>query len=1105
MFTRFLFKRNNLVALLCATFMGAANAAPPIILNNAELTTNYSAYGLHQDEDAANPVGLASHSQGEQQSLVIDSNNVKYNAYKSVDDGRIYVLKFVNNRWVSAEDGNGDDGIATTIGDVAPLLNGATGPAVADPIYTKYSKTVLLAAGANGEVYLGYIDEVGGDEEAEIEGDNNLHLFELTTVDNISSWQLLTTLKLSGEGSFDGSIYNVHDMELEVDSQGNVYAALNTYRPALGNSGRVYHGQTKLVKYTKSDNAWHKLGDTYTAVTSSLIKSMKFFASSLAISATDDVYYAFSEYVGSLDGANMQLRVMKLDESAGAWNEVGDEVQRHPLIMQTSTKNVHNVVFTLDLAVSPSGKLFLAAHSWSKFLTVTTYDPFEAVDEGGEPRWKLPYSTAGGQRLDQISQTSDDRNIRPPFNLNIAVGSDDLPYVAYGENGEVDSKSVVLLGIRDELIGDEIESNWTVLNIPLAETTTADSSGTTPTYINIALGANNRPHLLYRDDSGNRYSRALRANVRNTSEVIELSVVEEQFDAGNISIEIADIGDSAMFAEYTFGGLHLDKFVASDLAKGKITLAEEGDFLVGANINYPYLLLDVFTTELASGDLSHAEPVTVKVSFEASEEPAVQAKRGYAFAAYLCGETPSECTVNINEDDPILFEFIQSKISSHSMVGSDLPDGIAFDVSDPFASFEGKASFTATAGIDDVAEFNFSVTATPIEGALNHGTDIIATPITIDMTINVTNTPIHVEADYLQSMAENQFLNVMPTVDIAVDYFDIVWDTDNTDSEGEIAASLGTDFSWLKFDRLTGELSGQSRYVHAGTYKGTVYATGYDEGERNEGGTDNRLAFDVEIVVDNVPLFWDTPEGGQFLGVIQENDDYPTNDTHISEAVQYFYIKAGNPLPAFLTFDIASGVISGKPGFEDESVEPYTFTVVAQGWDEGEYQELIHNLTVNHRNAPPSLEFVVGVETEGKNPVFIDILTDAYDVDQPGYKDSYDDEVLMVFEDDEFYLTMVTDSEGVDLFVEHTHTGFGELEIVSNGFIYTPSVEDPEVVSINYVVKDSLGLYQGGEVVIRVNVLKEVSYSHTSKAGSMGSLLGLFAFMFIIRVYKKKA
>jgi hypothetical protein len=1104
--------------------MSYVNAAEPIILNNAELTTNYSTYGLLQNAELTAEIGVASHNSATQQTFIIDRNNVQYSAYKSSDDDRIYVLKHVNNRWVSAAEDNGADGLVETIGDVAPLLDGSTGIPTDDATYTQYSKTVLLATGANGEVYLGYIDEVGGDADLGITAENNLRIFELTTVEDISSWQLITSLKLNGDNSFDGSIYNTHDMELEVDSKGNIYAALNTFRPDLGNRGRAYYGQTKVLKYSKSDDAWQKLGDNYTAVTSVMSAGQKYFPSALAISTSDEVYYAFSEYVTSLDASNMQLRVMKWDEAAAIWNEVGDEEQRHPLIMRTSGSYVHNAVWTLDLAVAPSGKLFIAAHSWANYLTVTTYDPYEVVDAGASPRWKTPYATNGGVRLENILPLNTaGRHIRPPLFLNIVVGSDDLPYVSYGENGSTTDKPLVVMGITEDLVDNEIQADWTILNTPLDVLTAGDTIATTPTFVNIALDSRNRPYVLFRDDSGFDRSRSIRANVKNSSEVIELSVGEEQFDAGKISLEIADLGAVDLFSNYTFGGLHLDKFVASDLEVGKVTLAAEGDLTGGANINYPFLFLDVFATDIATGDLSHAEPVTVRVNFKPSDDPEVQAKRGFAFAAYLCGEDPSKCTIDISENDPILFQFIQSKISNYSISGGNLPEGISYDLDDPFANFEGKASFTATAGIGDVASYNFSVTANPEQGALNNGTDVTATPVTIDMTINVTNTPIHVEADYHQTISEFDFLSVSPTVDVAVEFFDIEWDTDNTE------AGLGTDFSWLKFNRLTGEISGQSRYVHAGTYRGTVYASGYDAGETNG----DRLAFDVEIVVANVPMYWEAGDFGEITGSISENDAFTS--IFPSTAVQYFHLKAGSTLPDFIDLNITTGALRWNPGFEDESDVPYTFTLVAQGWDEGvegEYQELIINLNVLHTNAPPSLELVRGVETEGVNPVFIDVLGAAYDVDQEGFETPYDGEVFMVFEDDEFYAQYlpvyeddgitpvideetgepvlengieVIDSEGDDLVVEHTHDGFGQLEVVTNGLVYTPSPDDPAVVLITYVVKDNEGLYQDGIVPVRVNSIKEVAFSHESKAGSLGSLLGLFVFLFIVRAYKRKA
>ena len=1157
MFKRFSFKTKYLTSFLCVAYMCAATAAEPIILNNAEVTTNYSAYGfmpeIPAEEPVTLPIGSASPESAVQQSMIIDRNNIQYSAYKSTIDNRLYALKFVNNQWVSAADGNGVDGLVETVGDVAPLLNGATGPLTDDPDYTESSKTVVLTTGVNGELYLGYIDEVGGSEL--INGDNNLHIFELITVDGTSSWQLLTTLDLMGDGSLTNSDDNVHDMELEVDSSGNIYALLNSHRPGIAASGKLNHGKVTVAKYTKSTSDWQQIGDSKTAVT--FFNSNRwFFPSSLALSATDDVYLGYSGYIDFFNPVDMKLRVKKFDEATQTWNEVGDPDARHDLIGVTRNRDLHQAVYGLDMDVAPSGKIFVASHTFLKWLVVVSYDPFEEVEEGESPTWKIPYATAGGVKLDEIDQGVGGRGNYPGYDITIAVNSNGLPYVAYGEwNLNSDNKSIVLLGIQDELNTDnEIVSNWVSLPIPYTEASSSGTPSTTPTGINLVLGRNDRPYLFYRDEAGEDLSRAVRANVSNSTELIELSVVEEEYDAGNVFLEIDGVGEPSLFANYIFGNHpdvdilnidHLGKFVASDLVNGDLILAPEGDFTVGANINFPFLLLDLYAEDIATGDKSHVEPVTVKVSFEASEDPEVQAKRGFAFSAYLCGEDPSKCEINVNENDPIIFEYIQSKIEGYTMIGGNLPDGVTFDVTDPTASFEGKPSYTSTAGIGDVASYPFSITANPIEGSLNNGTDIPATPVTIEMTLVVTNTPINVEADYATSEAvninENDFLSVSPTVDIGTEFFDIVWDTNSTGEEGEV---VGTDYSWLKFDRLTGEISGQSRYIHAGTYRGTVYATGYDEGERDG----DRLQFPVEIVVNNVAMNWTsvTPDGvtytkpdGELDFSILENETVELG--YVNEAVQYFYIKAGSTLPDFITLDLRTGSLAIEPDFEDESVEPYTFTIVAQGWDagvEGEYAELVHNITVDHANASPSLERVLGAETEGVNPVFIDILGLAYDVDSPGFETSYNGQVFMVYPDDENYadytipeyeedgITQATDpltgellfqdpikvpnTNGPAFVVENVATDAlgnpvqGTLEVVANGFIYTPSVNDPDVVIISYVVKDNEGQYQNGQTGVRVNSIKEVNYDHASKGGAMGSLLALFAFMLTIRLYKRK-
>jgi hypothetical protein len=94
-------KKTMMAALMCSTFIGAVYAKAPVILNNAALTDSYIKAGNHISEvrtDANDPeiviegeldkTGHASHGEAIQQSLTLDSNNVAYSAYVSVDDNK---------------------------------------------------------------------------------------------------------------------------------------------------------------------------------------------------------------------------------------------------------------------------------------------------------------------------------------------------------------------------------------------------------------------------------------------------------------------------------------------------------------------------------------------------------------------------------------------------------------------------------------------------------------------------------------------------------------------------------------------------------------------------------------------------------------------------------------------------------------------------------------------------------------------------------------------------------------------------------------------------------------------------------------------------------
>ncbi|WP_158968105.1 hypothetical protein [Paraglaciecola sp. L3A3] len=1049
-------KKVMIAACICATFIGAANAKAPVILNNAQLTDHYLKAGSHfsevrTDADDSDIVlegefdltGHASAGQATQQTLTIDSHGVPYSAYLSSanDDNNIYVLKFVNNRWVPA--------VSDASGEVAPVIYGDAAFGVsavtadgATP-WTTNLPSIQLTTGKDGNVYLAYIDVKAAEDRTAGESENNLRVLKLVVADGISSWVAMPSVALQNIDIFNiGADY----IDIEVDSKGNIFTLLTKVGDGT-NAAWFTNSTTRLVKLSAGASSWFKVGGPITTLTSQR-QNQYHTGASIAISPSDELYLAAQTYVGVAGNGSVPFVVQKL-EADNTWTDVGDPDQLRSTMtgMGSNTARAWVASPTSDIEISASGKIYVATMTRQNYLNVITFDPFEEAVGGAVLEWKSPFDILS-TRLDGLNPDYSGANVYAPKYVDLEVGSNDIPYLSF-HNFNRGTSPLEVVTIRDQFVDGELVKAWVPIIFDTNETTSS-SGEVDPDFLSLALGYNDRPYLLYRDESGDKHSRFLVAEVENSNNLIHLSVTEKEFEAGELKLQVSyeDIFGPAVTPDvelvWNVNGAHYDFFDPIALEDGVITL-NDAVLPDGANFRYPYFLLDVYAKQ--ADETSHTKQengvtvpdyATVKVSFKSSPDPDVVAAREFAFVAYNCepdgDEDENTCTVTMNENEELLFDFIQSK-TRHIEIDGNLPDGLNFDVndSDPTnvtASFSGRTTFTAAAGINSPGVYQFTVTASDTATTTADTESAV-----VQMTINVVNVERDITADYNLIADEGSTYSIKPDSAVAVEYYSYEMDDGN--------------LPWLKLNALNGQLTYKPSFINVGQYSGVVYAHGYDEVEPAA------LPFTIEVI--NIPMVWDfesdlryNVNNNTITTIISENAGFPnfipTADSTI--AVKRFYIKtvAGEALPNFLKLDTATGVIRATPGFEYESNEPYIFTSVAEGYD-GEYKEVTHHVTVTHVNAPPIVEALQGPETDGLEPVLVEVLSQIYDLDT----EQYGDEVYLLTAEDKY-----------------SHTGKGILTPVANGFIYAPHIPLTELEArpTDIAAEDALiTLYRPDEVV----------------------------------------
>jgi hypothetical protein len=1056
-------KKLIVAACLCATFMGAVYAKAPVILNNANLTDNYVRAGNHFSEVSTDTsfgiTGHASDGGATQQSLTVDSNGVLYSAYLSTSDDKIYVLKFVNNQWVSAI-GDADGYVApgvygdTVFGSSSVSVNGAS-------VWTTNLSSTKLITGKDGNVYLAYIDYKSAEERTISESENNLRVLKLVVTDENSSWVAMPSLALQNLDIFD---IGADDLEIDVDSQGNIYTLLN-YVTDGANVSWFTNAISRVVELPAGSSSWSQIGGAITSEASQR-NADRHFPGQIAISPSDELYLAIQTYEGVSGNGSVFFNVRKL-ATDDTWTDVGDQTELRELMTGMGTNTAKAWVSTPIAAmdISESGKVYVATFTRQNYLNVITYDPKEV-----EPSWKAPYDITS-TRLNALASDYTGSNIYPPRYLDIEVNSNDIPYLSF-YNPNRGTSPVEVISIREQFVDGEVVKAWIPLSIDSADMSSSNSTDVEPKYLNLELGYNDRPYLLYRDEKGDKHSRFLVAELENSEDIINFSITEQEFLAGELKIQMGyddifnpiDIADIELI--WDVNGVHYNFFDPIALENGIITL---NNIYTpnGANFRYPFLLLDVYAKQ--GDEFSHTKVdngeaipdfVTVRVNFQDSPDPDVIAAREFSFGAYGC--EPDEdvdentCTITMNENEALLFDFIQSKVQRFEIAGT-LPDGLSFNVNDLDATnitadFSGNTTYLAAEDIDVPGVYEFTVTAYSTATSTSD-----TQSQAVKMTVNVVNVERDITVDYNLIADENSDYIIQPDSAVAVKNYSLVMD--------------GGNISWIKLNELTGQLKYTPSFTSTGVYSGVVYAHGYDEAEP--------AALPFTIEVKNIPMFWDFEndprydESNNSLNTeISENVGFPNYIPTSTTGVQRFYVKAvqGETLPNFLTLNSVTGAISVRLGYEYESLEPYTFTIIAEGYD-GEYKEVTHYVTVNHENSPPTIEAIQGPETEGLTPVLVDVLSQIYDVDS----EQYGDQVLMVTDEGKW-----------------SHTGKGILTLVANGFIYAPHIPltEAEARPVDSSAEDELiTLYRPDEVE-NLTYLNSADYVLINFDGYAVDLLG---------------
>ncbi|MFQ3313809.1 MAG: hypothetical protein ACI8SC_003030, partial [Colwellia sp.] len=940
-------------------------------------------------------------------------------AYMDKVDGKAYVLKLRNNRWVAAASVD-VDGESLTIGDVSSTELLAKNQS--DTLVNK-NTSMALAISTNDQPHLAYVAS---------DGSIKLHKLILDEEGNGSRWQDLPSIITGGKPQY---------LRFELTAEGTPYI--------LYGIANTKFADLTLVKLVA--NTWVVQGDRL--VTKAKVKT-NFVEASFDLSPTGIPYLAFDNDTFGLDIDKIYVQKLDATENGDVWTTVGSRK------LTSTTEGVGNVR-SVEIAVSPDGVPYLltGSHLQHLYLSVTK---FTGADNENDD-WEFV-----GKAINFPFQTVEGQAIMP--DTKIKIDSKGMPYVIYQDSNS-SPRRVRVLRLEQLLIDNELQGVWQEMNITLESlTSTGKTTNLLHRYNDVLFDSHDRAYIIYQDVGGNSKSRVLRAAVENNTEVMTFSVLEGERDGGKFDIEMPGEGNIFDNVTLTLSGRDKDAFDLTALQQGKLTLTSDAYFEI------PSYSFDVQATSNLD---ESSEEIPVQVFFQPSTDLGVIAARPFSYSVFNCA-TP--CVVDANEGEGIFFEAIKSKID-HFELSGDLPEGIIFNLElgngtppdgeeSVKEGFTGIVSFNAAKGLPDslVTVYPITITAIPVEGALD-ANGVLAQPTAIDLVINVTNVAMDIEvADYSDTLRENTEYSNTPISAIAFSHF-----------------SFENIPVWAQENGLTGEITGTPNYTQAGTYDGKVIAHGFD-GELVE--------YPFIINVDNVLLALETD---QELIIHNENQSFIFTPAAI--AAHHFTIKNK---PDWAIFDDILGVVTGKPSFSDQG--EYNFMVTAYGFDNEIPLSTTLHITVEQMNAPPTIEFIPSLETIAGEPVTIDVMKYVSDVDS----EEYGDKTTFIIESGRYQCDGLAafEQEGVAVI---TCDGFGVLEQVANGFIYTPSLEDKPQVTISFQVTDDNSDESGpglstGTFGIDVKFLENKSFEQSSSAGSLGSsLLAFFSVLFGMRSFLRKA
>ncbi|WP_019026047.1 putative Ig domain-containing protein [Colwellia piezophila] len=1056
------------------------NAKEAVFLNNSiqqdELVNAGKIITKDNNDDDVITLGVSSTAKAIKQAIVLDANNVVYSAYISDDDDKAYVMKLVDNVWVSANPENTTGAVSTVELLAKKDEKNAT---------IVKNSSLALAMGTNNEPHLAYVDE------------NGAVVIEKLAIDEngmATSWQQVAKT--------DG--VSAQFLRFKLDSNNNPYVL---YGAGGGSTANV-----TLVKYDIAGSTWSTIGDR--AITS--VKSKGSVAqASFALNSADVPYLAFNN--GTLGLDNNKVYVQKLVDDI--WTTVGTRTSL------ATNSGVGQSIRALEFTVSKDDVPYVLAESFATRLSVAKF-----TSDNNEDDWQV----IGGQKINVPFQTGGFSSI--PADIKINVDAQGTPYIVYQDINSRDAlpkNRIRVLRLESLLIDGELTDVWQQMDI--GDDIIVPTNSYSHRYNDVVFDSYNRAYVTYQDVGGSSKTKVLRADVENNTNDEMLFTLDERsadtkylgglgrFDVETDSpvtlelVDYDDIQDDLKTADLFEIDPVTHELRLKFIDDGRYSNGED-DIQAndGINDNVGYFGVPSYRFKVKATNASGVSgELPVRVEFQEVEE--FKDSRPFEFKVFpTCPDTG--CAININENEVIPFEAIKSKIDHFEVTGT-LPDGVTgFDASGFITETEvdgevqiqqGKVSYISGGtgqAENEVTNYPLTLTAYPNDSAA--GSD----PISLDIVITVSDIEMNVvfngEID-----AENPEVEVPPLTP-AQAYSTILNEKVAYSVIPDTAIALRT-FTienkpeWMQpFDESTGELTGTPSYEQSGEYSGMITGHGFD-GEL----VDYPFTITVEHVPLNlVPVFVNDVFQDAYLSTETNEQDDPNthnvnenldisiaNITTVAEDKKYEFTPKGEAgksfsiegIPSWAVFDPDIGLVSGTPSYTDEG--NYSFTITGYGFNGEAPESVTVDLTVEHTNAPPTIEHIENFTTEENKAISINLMAYVPAVDVDG------DTVFLVPDS----VQIVADKDG--------ELGIGELTQTQNGFIYTPATGDRSLVIFEFAVSDTNGeiYYVKNKdlprVGINVQAYENQSIEQTSTGGSFGgALLAFFGLIFGARLSKRK-